>query len=1035
MKKTIVSLVSCLAAFLALAGNDSEPHPNEALSIDVPSGETWTYSGTISGTSSITKSGLGTLVLSNEENDFTGGLTINAGTVEVTKEGALGADENPVQINYTSDQLSGLLFFNAGTATFNQPITFAYPNAEVKPTNMKFAGVVTLGGTITYSSGTSKCCGYIVSAGTESATVTFLGDMKRTKVCYPLMPYPFKGTIHYKGKMLGGNGTSQRFDFGKGGTTWYLYSSGNVLGNVQANAAKQYVHCAGKNVINTTLWMNKNGAIHLDGNDQTVVAISGNGGAASYTGSETLSEPYITTTDPATLTVSTGISASTAANVSRFGYMQLDGPITLVVNLTDSANLQPLTNRWHSMSGDLIVSNGTCYVMRNSKFAHVPRIEVAGGTLKVDTQIADAFASVTNLTIQSGATFDLAEVSGNPFDAEKAVLWLDYGATASIAGAITVRELHYRDAAEGQWKKLRAAVHSCDGSVIAGLVGGGTLTIQASEANVASSWTGGGQTTDASDAANWSESGDLAEAGALSPTFATAGTEAVIPGPFGFYNIFFDAPNDFILRKGSESAAISFFGNTITSAKAEIEEGESARIYEIEPPLTYASQLEDYADFVVSAGSNTVVKLHDITSLVDFKLIGQGAVELSGTNVFSGQIQEMDSKSVRGDEAVFANHRTKLTVRGFVQAPGYETESATSEEGPHVFRIGAVGSLPADFPEVTTFAGADVRMPVFVYGRSSGRVTADFAANTSNRFYNVCVGGQNGSARLGDGAVVNIEGQLYVKPDFGFSGTAPNSVVYLNGVYTRAKFIYSSGTIVFRKTGGYGSVYSEKTGGVTLNADTSVLRFEADEAWTNGKIQMNKSGKIQLGTTKQSFEDIIIGNSGVDGEITGDYPARIRIRPDQYDDGLETTTISCNVTGGVGFTMDAAGETLLLKGKAFASCGDLCATNGTLELAADASWLNGTNFTARGEGVLKFAKPRQIDKTIARLHFAENGKVYIPAGMTLRVAAADVLQAGDDEPTPVEAGAYTGASGALAGRIAGGGRVQVGPTGIVLIVR
>ena len=1034
MKKTIASFVSCLAAFLALAGNDSEPHPNEALSVDVPSGETWTYSGKISGTSSITKSGLGTLVLSNEENDFTGGLTINAGTVEVTKEGALGADANPVQINYTSDQLSGLLYFNAGTATFKQPLTFAYAKAELKATNLKFNGDTTLKGAIKYTGGSGGACGYL-STDTADCVVTIEGDVNRS-IRYPMMLKGFKGEIHYQGAILDGSSSSRRFSFGSGGNDIYLYNDGNVLGNAEAAGSGQKVHCCAENVINTTLWMNKNGYVDLNGKDQEVTALSGNGSGASYTGKETASEPLLISSQPATLTITTGLSASDNDTPNRRNVMQVNGPISVVVNLANSANFHCFSNRWHSMSGDLIVSNGTCWVMKNSKFAHVPRIEVAGGTLKVDTQISDAFASVTNLTIRSGATFDLAEVSGNPFDAEKAVLWLDYGATASIAGAITVKELHYRDAAEGQWKKLRAAVHSCDGSVIAGLVGGGTLTIQASEANVASSWTGEGQTTDASDAANWSESGDLAEAGALSPTFATVGTEAVIPGPFGFYNIFFDAPNDFILRKGSESAAISFFGNTITSAKAEIEEGESARTYEIEPPLTYASQLEDYADFVVSAGSNTVVKLHDITSLVDFKLIGQGAVELSGTNVFSGQIQEMDSKSVRGDEAVFANHRTKLTVRGLVQAPGHETDAVSSnEDGPHVFRIGAVGGLPEEFPEVTTFAGADVRMPVFVYGRSSGRVTADFAANTSNRFYNVFVGGQNGSARIGDGAVVNIEGQLYVKPEFGFSGTAPSSVVYLNGVYTRAKFIYSSGTIVFRKTGGYGSVYNEKTGGVTLNADTSVLRFEADEAWTNGKIQMSRAGKVQLGTTKQSFEDIIIGNSGVDGEITGDYPAMIRICPDRYDDGLDTTTIRCNVTGGVGFTMDAAGETLLLKGRAFASCGDLCATNGTLELAADASWLNGTNFTARGEGVLKFAKSGQVDKTIARLHFAENGQVYVPAGMTLRVAAADVLQAGASEPTPVEAGSHTGASGALAGRIAGGGRVWVGPSGIVLIVR
>ena len=125
----------------------------------------------------------------------------------------------------------------------------------------------------------------------------------------------------------------------------------------------------------------------------------------------------------------------------------------------------------------------------------------------------------------------------------------------------------------------------------------------------------------------------------------------------------------------------------------------------------------------------------------------------------------------------------------------------------------------------------------------------------------------------------------------------------------------------------------------------------------------------------------------------------------------------------------------MLTNQTFTSCGDLTATNGVLELAANASWLNGTNFTARGSGLLKFAAAKQVDKKIANLHFAESGKIYVPAGVTLKVAAADVLEAGAGEPTQVALGTYDGTSGLLSGRIEGGGNVMVGPAGLYLFIK
>ena len=61
--------VGLCAMLVATAfADDSASHADEALSIEVATGQTVTYSGVLSGTTSITKTGAGTLILSNSSN-------------------------------------------------------------------------------------------------------------------------------------------------------------------------------------------------------------------------------------------------------------------------------------------------------------------------------------------------------------------------------------------------------------------------------------------------------------------------------------------------------------------------------------------------------------------------------------------------------------------------------------------------------------------------------------------------------------------------------------------------------------------------------------------------------------------------------------------------------------------------------------------------------------------------------------------------------------------------------------------------------
>ena len=79
-----LTLAAAAAVIGLFAWGDTVVSDNIALSstltLDVPAGETWTYSGVISGSSGIVKNGGGTLCLTGA-NTFTGGIVVNEGAI------------------------------------------------------------------------------------------------------------------------------------------------------------------------------------------------------------------------------------------------------------------------------------------------------------------------------------------------------------------------------------------------------------------------------------------------------------------------------------------------------------------------------------------------------------------------------------------------------------------------------------------------------------------------------------------------------------------------------------------------------------------------------------------------------------------------------------------------------------------------------------------------------------------------------------------------------------------------------------------
>ena len=193
-----------------------------------------------------------------------------------------------------------------------------------------------------------------------------------------------------------------------------------------------------------------------------------------------------------------------------------------------------------------------------------------------------------------------------------------------------------------------------------------------------------------------------------------------------------------------------------------------------------------------------------------------------------------------------------------------------------------------------------------------------------------------------------------------------------------------------------------------------------------GRITLT-SGALDIGGTHQRCSVL---QDAASATIRGDYPSSIDILRGRIEaDEIKADSISrACVEGNVSIRMFGAGFHQLT-GRAFASAGDLVATNGVLELAANASWLNGTNFVAVGTGRLRFGANNQVDSSIARLHIADQGVVEIPDGVTLRVAEAEL------DGQLVDEGLYAAGDSGIAAHITGGGSLRVGKTGMMFIVK
>ena len=454
------------------------------ITIAIASGDTLEISGKVTGSGRLTTSGSGTLILSNGENDWTGGIKVGkGGKLRVTAAGALGG--NAVQLSEDASGADGAtITFAAPGATFANAITVSRSGSKIA-----FAADTVLEGAITAnnqdfymyaSSGTRAVVKGNISNGSSNTRQLVLDDCK--------------GRISFEGKISSRiNLTEWQQTGSSDGGVAYLCNTGNAFGNLLIGSMA-YV-CSNENVIAATATVSNNryssntGRFDLNGFDQT---IKGFGPSLSTPLGSSSTKENVTSVEPATLTLK-GDGAGTMMTCN----FAIQGKVSLCIDSASTATNKFL-NRVNGTAGDIVVNSGCLWL--------------TGGTA--------AFTDVASVSVGSDGAFVCDSAAAHPLP-DGVALSLDDGAEFALPAAVSVT---VSSLTVGGVQKGRGTYTSANCPEIRS----GAVVVDASGAKSAV-WTGeGGGDASVSTAANWSDPTLNLDVHNVLATFASCGTRAVI---------------------------------------------------------------------------------------------------------------------------------------------------------------------------------------------------------------------------------------------------------------------------------------------------------------------------------------------------------------------------------------------------------------------------------------------------------------------------------------------------------------------------
>ena len=995
MKKTLAMLAAGLLCTVGSA-DDSADHLDEALSINVPSGTTVIYSGVISGTSSITKGGDGTLVLSNPANSFTGGINLQRGYIKATAAGTLGADSNVIA--FSGPLAHQLIIDVSGAVEFKNPITFTGKAADTLCPAIKIlGGPVTLSGTI--DSDTDFYVQYGSASGDASAnSVTLSGAITLSDGVLGIgtwAPFEIKSKLDVPDLFLGIQGYSQS-------KTVQIWNGANRITRLSTRSAP-VVAKADNAFGGAQIYMYQNwptaesySFFNLNGKKMRV---------ASFDSRPDMGESYLprNNNDKGSLFLSYSATTLTVTGQDgEFTCMQkLNGSLNLVIDAPDyrSSFVQRFIDRQHGMSGTIAVSNGTMRVCTTSTFASVPTVTVGpNGKFIIDTTNGVVLAGCTKLAVDG--EFTVSADAMKPFVDGTLDLELGAGAKFTLPAGMSLQVASLT--INGQAKPSGAYTSGNTDQI----KGGAIIIPSADEI----AWTAGASPNESISAAgNWGGTLPDIQYGTTTAFFGTAGTNAAVDCAVNFAGVRIKAPvsgSGFSFTSASADSSFTVAGDMTVEKDAANDA--VTNVYAFHPPV------------YTPTASSWTVPVNDVVRLVS---------GLTGTDS-SASVTKLGMGT--------------MVLEGVSEVPGVFNAS----EG--TLRLtGRIG--PAGDGDMAKALRIEVKDNVHPWAYFEGvTVEKDIYFNTSD-YSNI---------RFSEGGTNVFLGKVYSYRARNFFLGEKAALVFEGGVVVNGKMNLcglnrAEGLVIFQdkpwQAAEYLCVGYDGTSKITLQVKTrgssprlfvrerSVMDFRIHNANTNTSAfidlegvlpSYSGSGTFNFNATTQCFQRV----AGSLGTITGAYPACLELnQPATY-----TNSVSGKIEGGVCILKHGDGW-LTLSGRDFTSCGDIGVDGGTLEFASDATWLNGTNIYVSGSGTLKLGASNRFNVRFAQLHLGEDSdswRIDIPSGC-LQI----VDRAWDAQGCPLPCGVYgaAGVSGVDNARYAGhfprGGVIKVRRHGVVISFR
>ncbi|MBS0346675.1 MAG: DUF4347 domain-containing protein [Proteobacteria bacterium] len=896
------------------------------------------FSGVISGTGGIAKTGSGTFTLSGS-NTYSGTTTINAGTLTASG-GAAIADTSAVTVasgatltlsnDETVGSLAGAGAVTLGTNTLttggaNTSTTFSGAIGGSGGLSKAGSGTLTLSGSNTYSGATT------ISAGTLSIT-------NHT-------------TISGSGQVTLDGGTLKLTGSG----------SENIVGTLYDNLPNDVVIGSGGGTINTAS-MTSGSQLALKGALTGSGTLISTGGvlnlwdADNFQGNIVVASGFVeafgtTGFGHGTITLNTGTKAWVSGNTRSItnnivlagdaalhtdaaSYLMADGAvITFSGNISESGGARSLTLQNDDPSNhNAIILSGTNSYSGSTTIAADTKVSVAAdnnlgtGALSLGS---NATLSITGsstidnaITLAGNASIDVggvvaAELSGSISGASKALtktgtgtLTLSgsnayTGATTVSAGTLSTGAANVIADASAVDVASGATLTLGGNETIGSLAGAGTVALGANTLS-----TGGGNASTTFSGVI-SGSGGLTKTGSgtftLSGTNTYTGATTVSAGGLstGAANVIADTSAVSV----ASGATLTLGGNEIVGSLA----GAGAVALGASTLTTGADNTSTSVSGVIS-GSGGLTKT------------GSGTLTLSGANTYTGTTTVSAGGLTTGAANVIADTSAVSVASGATLTLG-GNETVGSLAGAGTVALGANTLTTGGGNASTTFSGVisgsggvtKTGSGTFTLSGSNTYIgTTSVSSGTLSIAADANLGA--GTVSLTSGTALDITDTTTVDNALDLSGAgyatldvATGRTATLSGQISGAQKLYltQAGTVVLSNTG------NETAWSGDIEVRQGTLSVASDDALSSGSIQLNNGAFSISGTTTIDNAIQLLNSATV-----------------QTSDNV---TLSGAITNGGGLTKAGSGAITLAHSGIVADAGATTVTAGTLALQGDAN--------------------------------------------------------------------------------------------------